>query len=215
MSEPSDQASAGASDRPLTGGRSPLDAWSSADVAELVSALEGLRLAAVDAAPVRGPHAPESHAPQPLAPASVQAASLHAASPLPAPVARLRAAAAVAMARAHAPYSGLSVGAALVARDGVVALGCNVENASYGLTLCAERNALAQARILGAHDIVAVLVTSSAGAIPPCGACRQVLAELAPRALVVATAGASVRVWRTADLLPDAFGPAGLPPRAR
>ncbi|MEZ5978632.1 MAG: cytidine deaminase [Planctomycetota bacterium] len=115
-----------------------------------------------------------------------------------------RAAGAVAE-RAHAPYSKLRVGAAVVDRAGRVVVGCNVENASYGLTVCAERTALASARAVGLGPIDLVVLTSSAGAIPPCGACRQVLLELAPEAWVVAFGGGSVRAWSVRDLLPSAF----------
>jgi cytidine deaminase len=118
-------------------------------------------------------------------------------------------AAAALLSRAHAPYSGVRVGAALRARDGRVFLGVNVENASYGLTLCAERNAVAAAIAAGAREFDTIAITTSLpGALPPCGACRQVLHEFAP-GLRVVTAGAD-GAWRAttlADLLPGAFGP--------
>ena len=121
--------------------------------------------------------------------------------------------AADAATRAHAPYSQLHVGAVVVDRLGCAFVGCNVENASFGLTLCAERNALGSARVCGSREIALVVVTSSNGSIPPCGACRQVILELAPRALVAAcdTSGGALRVWSVSDLLPDAFGCDGLP----
>ncbi len=103
-------------------------------------------------------------------------------------VALLRAARAAAAA-AHCPYSGLAVGAAVLADNGRVFAGCNVENASYGLTLCAERVAVAAAVTSGARRLVAAAVWSAAGAIVPCGACRQVLAEFAPRPPAVGALG--------------------------
>ena len=86
--------------------------------------------------------------------------------------------AAAAKEHAYAPYSNLRVGAALMTDDGTVFEGCNVENSSYGLTICAERNAVFQAAMHGKRKIVAVAVASDdASFITPCGACRQVLAE--------------------------------------
>lgn len=81
--------------------------------------------------------------------------------------------------RAYAPYSHFRVGAALLCADGSVVTGCNVENRSFGLTICAERNALAKALSLGKNDFVAIAVScpDSSVPVPPCGACRQVLSE--------------------------------------
>ncbi|QDU83515.1 Cytidine deaminase [Planctomycetes bacterium Pla163] len=154
--------------------------------------------------------------------AAANAAS--AGLPVPPDLAHLVALALAASEGAHAPYSQLSVGAVAVASDGSVFAGCNVESASYGLTLCAERAALAAARVGRAAELVLVVLTSSAGAIPPCGACRQLLVELAPNAIVVSAgrrAGATrstdtgevARVWTSAELLPDAFDAGGLPER--
>ena len=102
---------------------------------------------------------------------------------------------------AYAPYSGLSVGAAALLRDGRVVTGANVENASYGLTLCAERAALARAVAEGARpgDVEAVAVTSS-----PCGACRQWLAEFAVERVLFPWRGA-LATRRPDELLPDSF----------
>ena len=99
--------------------------------------------------------------------------------------ARLIAEAEQARAHAHAPYSRFSVGAALLTRDGRVIRGCNVENASFGLSICAERNAVWKAVSQGDRDFVAVAVTAGPdGGASPCGACRQVLQEFAPDLVV-------------------------------
>ena len=101
---------------------------------------------------------------------------------------QLQSAARKAAENAYAPYSGFRVGAALLFEDGFIATGCNVENVSYGLTICAERNALfsAVAQRGSAHKIVAIAVTNLNGApSPPCGACRQVLSEfVSPNAVI-------------------------------
>jgi cytidine deaminase len=82
---------------------------------------------------------------------------------------------------AYAPYSRFPVGAALLLRDGRIVTGCNVENASYGLAVCAERNAVFKAVSAGDRDFVAIAVTAREGrGAPPCGSCRQVLHEFAP-----------------------------------
>jgi cytidine deaminase len=120
----------------------------------------------------------------------------------------LAAAARAVRAKAWAPYSEFRVGAAVLAA-GAVHRGCNVENASYGLTVCAERNAVAAAVAAGAKRIDAVAVVS--GTIPPtppCGACLQVLAEFggsATRVLLVGARGARVETT-LGELLPRAFG---------
>jgi cytidine deaminase len=111
-----------------------------------------------------------------------------------------------AMERAYAPYSGFRVGAALLAEDGSIHTGCNVENASYGLTMCAERAALANAVVGGARQFREIAIVSEGPkAVSPCGACRQVLHELAPRLHVISQAVGERREWALADLLPDAF----------
>jgi cytidine deaminase len=113
--------------------------------------------------------------------------------------------------RAYAPYSGFHVGAAVVA-GGRVFTGENVENASYPVSVCAERNAVAHMIDAGERkiDLVAV-VTAAETPTPPCGACRQVLWEFGREALVVAeTTSGERRTWALEDLLPDAFGPEDL-----
>lgn len=113
--------------------------------------------------------------------------------------------------RAYAPYSGYLVGAAVLLRDGSVVLGCNVENASYGATICAERVALTAVVAQGRqHDIVALaLMTENGGA--PCGLCRQVMIELAPEMVLYIGSAAGGYSQTTVDaLLPLAFGPAAL-----
>lgn len=120
-------------------------------------------------------------------------------------------AARMAQERAYAPYSRYRVGAAVEAADGTVFTGCNVENASYGLAMCAERVALGTAVAAGARAFRRVVVASSSEPpASPCGSCRQVLLELAPEAEVVAVGPQTTQRWRVADLLPDAFTPGHL-----
>ena len=107
---------------------------------------------------------------------------------------------------AYCPYSGLAVGAAAIDSDNTLHVGCNVENASLGLSMCAERAALFGAVAWKSSKIVAIAVYSSAGPITPCGACRQVMAELAPEA-VVYWGDKPVPVK---DLLPRPFGDGSL-----
>jgi len=123
----------------------------------------------------------------------------------------LVAAARAAQARAHAPYSRFRVGAALEADDGRVFVGANVENASYGLTTCAERVALGAAVVAGARRFRRIVVVSeSSPPAAPCGACRQALAEFGMDLVVEAVGASHVRRWTLGDLLPDHFGPADL-----
>ena len=111
---------------------------------------------------------------------------------------------------AYAPYSGFTVGAALLAEDGTVFAGCNVENAAYPTTLCAERAAIGTAVAAGARRFTAVAVVAGGGGpCWPCGMCRQVLSEFAPDLLVLSAGSDGVVVRRTlsTQLLPDVFGP--------
>jgi cytidine deaminase len=120
----------------------------------------------------------------------------------------LIAAARSAQARAYAPYSRFRVGAALEATDGTIYLGCNVENASYGLTICAERAAICAAVSAGVQRFRrAVVVSDIDPPAAPCGACRQVLAEFG---LDLPIEGVGLKrsvTWRLSELLPAAFGP--------
>jgi cytidine deaminase len=124
----------------------------------------------------------------------------------------LVAAAAGARRRAYAPYSRFRVGAALLAADGTVFTGGNVENASAGLTICAERVAVGNAVNAGAKRFVAVAIVTP-GAATPCGACRQVLAEFGDCLVICADAHQRrrLREWRLAELLPEAFARPSLP----
>ena len=122
---------------------------------------------------------------------------------------KLVAAAVDARARAVAPFSNFHVGAALLTRTGEIITGANVESASYGLTCCAERIALFKALTDGKRDFVAVAVAARRdGGATPCGACRQLLAEYAPNAVVLVVDSAQparVRQYTMAKLLPAAF----------
>jgi cytidine deaminase len=113
-------------------------------------------------------------------------------------------AASAARQMAYAPYSGFHVGAALATRTGKIFTGCNIENVSLGLTICAERSAIATAIAEGNKDFVAIaVVTSGKKPAIPCGACRQVLAEFVPNIRVVsATVGGEVQEFGLAELLP-------------
>jgi cytidine deaminase len=116
-----------------------------------------------------------------------------------------------ARARAYAPYSRYPVGAALLAKSGRVFAGCNVENASYSLTICAERAAIAQAVCAGERAFEAIaVVTANGGA--PCGPCRQVLAEFGlDTRVLIATPDRLLAETTVGELLPRAFTPRDLP----
>jgi len=121
---------------------------------------------------------------------------------------KLFAAAHAAREQAHAPYSKFRVGAALWLADGSIVPGANVENASYGLSMCAERNAVGRAVLEGkARPFAVAIVADSASPVPPCGMCRQVLAEFAGMELPVRSrnlAGIESR-YTLGELLPHAF----------
>jgi cytidine deaminase len=131
------------------------------------------------------------------------------APPTPLQTRRLLAEARAVRLKAHAPYSRFRVGAAVLDERGRIHAGCNVENASYGLTICAERNAIAAAVAAGARRIrAAAVVTEASPPASPCGACRQVLAEFAGPStpvLLVGPRGPAGLVLSVGDLLPAAF----------
>jgi cytidine deaminase len=114
---------------------------------------------------------------------------------------------------AYCKYSKFPVGAAVLTNKGKVYTGCNVENASYGLTMCAERNAIFQMVAQARQKIVAVVIyTAGKEPAAPCGACRQVINEFGPAAQVISVCKSRKRIATTLDkLLPSAFGPANLP----
>jgi cytidine deaminase len=122
---------------------------------------------------------------------------------------KLRAAAVEAAGRAYCPYSGLRVGAAAFADDGRLVVGCNVENASYGLGLCAECTMAGQLRLTGGGRFVAVACRGGSGELlMPCGRCRQVLYELGGPDCLLDTPSGPMAMR---DVLPHAFGPEDLP----
>lgn len=117
-------------------------------------------------------------------------------------------AAAAARQRSYSPYSHFAVGAAVRCQDGTIFAGCNIENASYGLSLCAERNAIFNAVAAGHQDLVALAVIgNTAEPISPCGACRQVMSEFLPQAAPVYLTNLAQATTTTtvAALLPGAF----------
>lgn len=118
--------------------------------------------------------------------------------------------------RAYAPYSNFRVGAALLAADGTIVIGCNVENAAYPAGTCAERVALGAAIASGLREFTALAICSDAATpTPPCGICRQALAEFGMDLIVVSRAGSGARAaeatrWTLAELLPHPFTPSSL-----
>lgn len=127
-------------------------------------------------------------------------------------ISQLRDAALAAAKNAYCPYSKFPVGAAVLTENGEIFAGCNVENASFGLTICAERNAIFQAVASGHNRVrVLVVVTSTDQPTPPCGSCRQVINEFGEDAEVFSFGkGNQVLQHRLKELLPHAFGPKNL-----
>jgi cytidine deaminase len=114
---------------------------------------------------------------------------------------------------AYAPYSNFQVGSAALTMKGNIVKGCNVENASYGLTVCAERNCISHAVISGETDFqIIVIYTEQENLTPPCGACRQVIAEFFEQSAPVIAVNHlhEKKIWTVAQLLPDAFTPKDL-----
>ena len=128
--------------------------------------------------------------------------------------ARLARAAARARRRAYAPYSRFPVGAAVLTTDGMIYTGCNVENASYGLSLCAERVAIHTAVAQGRRRVTALAVAGPAGAtLMPCGACRQVMDEFGVQTVILASARGAPAIVSLSDLLPWPFTGISIRPR--
>ncbi|WP_293720236.1 cytidine deaminase [uncultured Phascolarctobacterium sp.] len=124
---------------------------------------------------------------------------------------KLLAAALAARENAYAPYSKFKVGAAVETADGHIFTGCNVENASYGLTCCAERNAVFAAIGSGARSFKALcVVADTEEPVAPCGACRQVLAEFPFEKIILANCKGLTKIMTVTELLPDGFGPEAL-----
>lgn len=107
---------------------------------------------------------------------------------------------------AYAPYSHYQVGAAVLTRNGEIFIGVNVENASFGLTVCAERNAIFNALSQGNIDLEAIAISAQGEDIPyPCGACRQVMEEFNSDFIVILDSGDSINIYSLKELLPMAF----------
>lgn len=119
----------------------------------------------------------------------------------------------LAAGKAYAPYSGFHVGSAIVTEEGIVHTGCNVENASYGLAICAERNAAAAMALADPEDReIKTVAISSPDASPcfPCGACRQVLREFNCKEVLVEEPGGGIKRYSFEEMLPNSFGPEDL-----
>ncbi len=126
-------------------------------------------------------------------------------------------AAEAAFGKAYAPYSDFKVGAAALTADNEIVQGCNVENASYGLTVCAERNCIASGVIANQSNdkikfLALVIYTAQEKLTPPCGACRQVISEFFPNEAIVMAVNHlnEQKKWTVSQLLPDAFTPNSL-----
>lgn len=119
----------------------------------------------------------------------------------------------LARTRAYIPYSHFAVGAAVLTADGQIFHGCNIENAAFGVTNCAERSALFSAYSAGARAIVALaVVADTSGPVSPCGSCRQVIFELAPSAtIILGNMGSDLMVTSPQRLLPYGFEASELP----
>ncbi len=115
-----------------------------------------------------------------------------------------------AMKASYSPYSHYAVGACLLAADGRTFSGCNVENASFGGTICAERTALVKAISEGARKFKAIAIAAGGSAPYPCGICRQALNEFSPKMRVLVTWGNQWRETTLDALLPNSFGPESL-----
>lgn len=108
---------------------------------------------------------------------------------------------------AYAPYSKFAVGAALLTQDGLYFTGCNVENASYGLAICAERSAICQAVAKGNQEFSAIAVAATPLA-SPCGACRQFIVEFGKEIEVISVNASrpdEIKLWKSGELIPDSF----------
>ncbi|MDR3552642.1 MAG: cytidine deaminase [Clostridia bacterium] len=110
-----------------------------------------------------------------------------------------------ARANAYAPYSHFQVGAALLCDGGEIFTGCNMENASFGATICAERAAAAAAVCAGKRRFEAICIAAGDETVVPCGLCRQVLCEFGPDMLVLCCSKDAVKAYTLRELLPDAF----------
>lgn len=116
-------------------------------------------------------------------------------------------------ARAYAPYSSFRVGAVVVADDGTIYEGCNVENAAYGTSICAEANAITTAATAGVRRIDKVVVAClDGGECYPCGNCRQIMREFDVREIVVQDGAGGTRTHTLEDIFPHSFGPDSLSP---